>query len=152
MKRLVLILAAVSLVLAMLSGCAAQPQAKEYDLDELSKAVEESGSFTDILSEVDLPTAAKLYKVDEGIIADCEVLCSTGATTEEIGLFRCADEDAAKTMEQAAKDRAEAQKVAYESYAPGEIPKLDDAVIKRVGVYVFYIVSDDPAAVAAIVK
>lgn len=150
MKRLVLILTAVCLALALLCACAPEP--KEYDLDEMASAIEETGSFTDILNEVTLEMAATLYNVDESLIDDCVVLCSTGATTEEIGLFKCADAEAAKLIEQAAADRAEAQKLAYESYAPGEIPKLDDAVLKRDGVYVFFIVSNDPTAVAEIVK
>lgn len=152
MKRIVPILTAACMILALLIGCAPQKTAKEYDIHALAKSVADSGSFTDILSDVSTSQAVKLYKIDESLIKDCAVYCSTGATTEEIGIFQCADEDSAGIVVTAAKARAEAQKVAYESYAPGEIPKLDDAVIESDGVYVFYIVSDDPTAVAALIK
>lgn len=49
----------------------------------------------------------------------------------------------------AAQARAESQKLTYENYAPAEISKLDGAVIKQSGLYVFYVVSGDPARTEA---
>lgn len=150
MKKLLVITVALCLAVAMFAGCGTQ--AKEYNIHALAESIEKSGSFTDILSQVTTSQAIKLYKIDSSLIKDCAVYCSTGATTEEIGIFQCKDEESAKIVETAAKARADAQKAAYESYAPGEIPKLDDAVIKCEGVYTFYVVSDDPTAVAALIE
>ena len=133
---------------ALLTGCAANgpvpsPEETVCDLESLASDLCASDAFSDILSPVSDEIALGLYGYDEKDILDCVVLCSTGATSEEIGLFLCADEEAAIRVAAAAENRAAAQKNAYESYAPDEIPKLDDAVIKTQGQYVFFIVSKD---------
>ena len=150
MKKTLSIILAFCLFAAIATGCA--PKAAEYDLDLLSDKLESSGAFSDILSEVELPVAAILYGFNEADIAEGKLLCSTGATTEEIGLFKCVDESAAAKVFSAAEARVSSQRSAYESYAPAEMPKLDEAIVVNDGVYVFYIVSADAEAAAAAMK
>ena len=139
MKRTLSILLAVCMLMALAAGCGAKE--KGYALDVVAENLESSGAFSDILSELDLNVASMLYGFDSADVSESKLLCSTGATTEEIGLFKCVDEDAAKRVLSFAEKRAASQRKAYESYAPAEMPKLDDAIIRRDGVYVFYIVS-----------
>ncbi len=141
MKRTLSILLAVCLFMMCAVGCGAK--AKEYDLQILSEALQESGAFSDILSEVDVNVASFLYGFDNADVSQCKLLCSTGATTEEIGLFKCVDAEAAERVIAFAKNRVISQRTAYESYAPAEMLKLDDSIVKLDGVYVFYIVSAD---------
>lgn len=150
MKRTLSILIAVCLIMALAAGCGAKE--KGYDLETVAKNLEESGAFSDILSEVNLNVASVLYGFDAADVAECKLLCSTGATTEEIGLFRCADEAAAARVLSFAERRVESQRTAYESYAPAEMPKLDDAIVKQDGVYVFYIVSYSSAVAEKVLK
>lgn len=142
MKRISLIFLTLLMVFALLSGCAAKTQAA-YDLNALSSQLSDSGAFSDIISPVEADIAVQLYGISSGDVAESVVLCSTGATTEEIGLFKCSGEDAAAKVYEAAKKRVETQRDTYQSYAPGEMPKLDDAIVKQSGVYVFYVVSND---------
>lgn len=144
-------------LLAFLAGCAANgvvpsPDVTAYDLDSLAGDLCASDAFSDILSTVSDEIALGLYGYDEKDVLECVVLCSTGATSEEIGLFRCADDEAAIRVAAAAENRAAAQKIAYESYAPDEIPKLDNAVIKSQGQYVFFVVSKDSDTVDKLLK
>ncbi|NCC66696.1 MAG: DUF4358 domain-containing protein [Clostridia bacterium] len=140
---------------AALAGCAAHgenggPAGTEdaaCDFDSLASDLCASDAFSDILSPVSDEIARGLYGYEAEDVLDCTVMCSTGATSEEIGLFRCADEEAAIRVAAAAESRALAQKSAYESYAPDEIPKLDDAVIESKGEYVFFVVSKNRDAV-----
>jgi hypothetical protein len=138
-----------------LAGCSAHGEngkpacsdAAACDLDSLASDLCAVDAFSDILSPVSDEIARGLYGYEAEDVLDCSVMCSTGATSEEIGLFRCADEEAAIRVAAAAESRALAQKSAYESYAPDEIPKLDDAVIESKGEYVFFVVSKNRDAV-----
>lgn len=158
-KRLTLIILSACLMVGVFSGCtdnskepSSSPELKEYDLEKLAMEIYETNTFSDILDMVSAEAALGLYNIESDDLEDSYVMCSTGATTEEIGLFKCVDEDAATKVQAKAKDRIESQKTAYESYAPEEIPKLDDAIVETRGVYVFYVVSTDSSKIEDILK
>lgn len=144
MKKTAWILLALCLLAGVFSGCAPETSKPvSYDLTALSQEIYDTKAFSDILSPVSTEIAAGFYGFTPEEVTESLVLCSTGATTEEIALFRCADEQAAEKLLTAAKTRAETQSAIYESYAPAEPPKLADAIIEREGSYVFYIVAAD---------
>jgi len=143
MKRISLVLLAACVVFGAFSGCGQKAEPVEFDLASLSSQLMESGAFSDFLSPISKEIAASFYGFEAAEVTDSSVLCSTGATTEEIGLFKCANEEAAKKIFANAQARVETQRSIYESYAPLEMPKLDDAIVTQNGLYVFYIVSAD---------
>lgn len=148
-KKTSSLLLAVVLLVAVLSGCSGgnNGDGKQYDLDALADSISKTGAFSDILNEVSSDMAKNLYGYEAEDVTDSRLLCSTGATTEEIGLFKCSDEDAAARVEALAKARIQSQITAYESYAPAEVTKLNDAVVTAKGQYVFYVVSTDSSKV-----
>ncbi|MEG1316898.1 MAG: DUF4358 domain-containing protein, partial [Oscillospiraceae bacterium] len=152
MKNKILLLLAVGVLFCLIYGCAPATKPVEYDLAALSAEVSESGAFSDLLSPVQVDIAASIYSFDTKDVTECSLLCSTGATTEEIGLFKCVDDAAATRVKATADARVKSQRTAYESYAPDEMPKLDEAIVSQNGLYVFYIVSKDSAKVDAILK
>lgn len=152
MKKTITILLAVCLIAALAAGCAPSSDAKEYNFEELSTKLQDSGAFSDLLSPVDIELASTLYGFEVSDVEKCVVLCSTGATTEEIGLFKCKDEQAAAKVKAAAEERVKSQRAAYESYAPAEMPKLDDAIVMSDGVYVFYVVAENASKAEAAMK
>jgi len=141
---------AFCMIFGMFTGCTQKVKPSEYDLDALSQQLQESAAFSDILSPVTKEIAASFYGFADADVTDCVVLCSTGATTEEIALFKCASEEAAAKLKANADTRVETQRTVYESYAPGEMPKLDDAIVTQNGLYVFYIVSADASKAQAV--
>ncbi len=152
MKRMALFVLAACMVFGVLSGCAGEARPVEYDLNALSEALYQSGAFSDFLSPVSKDIAATFFDFTDAEVTEYVLLCSSMATTEEIGLFKCADESAAEKLLATAKTRAQTQSAIYESYAPAEPPKLEDAIIKREGNYVFYIVAVDYAKVQSILN
>ncbi len=148
-KRGFLILAACLLATA-LAGCGGKTNVKNLDLAAMATDLKDNGGFSDILNPVESDVAAKLYGVDAATVSDSQVYCSTKATTEEIGLFKCTDEASAEKLLAAAKARVKSQRDIYSSYAPGEMPKLDDAIVKQSGSYVVYIVTADSAKAQAV--
>lgn len=141
-KKAVLILAAC-LFIAAFAGCGKKTEAKDLDLAAMAADLKDNGGFSDILSPIETGVAAKLYGVDAATVSDSQVYCSTKATTEEIGLFKCTDEAAAEKLLAAGEARVESQRTTYSAYAPGEMPKLDDAIVKQSGSYVVYVVTAD---------
>ncbi len=170
-RRLSFALLSVCLIAGLLCGCtdntakpspggsaepagsiSPSPELKEYDLGGLAMDICGTNAFSDILDTVSAEVAAGLYGIEPGDVEESRLMCSTGATAEEIGLFKCTDEEAAARVEAKANDRIKLQKKAYESYAPEEIPKLDDAVITKKGAYVFYVVSTDSSKIKKVIK
>ncbi len=151
MKKTVILLLAVCLLVCSFAGCKGSA-AEEYDMPELAQKLLDSTAFSDFLNPVTLNMVGSLYKIDVADVEDCVVYCSSMATTEEIGIFKCVSEAAAGRILEAAKARAVSQEDIYKSYAPAEPPKLQDAYIQSNGVYVFYIVANDASVVADIMK
>lgn len=143
MKRMSLALLLACMAFGVFSGCGQKVESVEYDLTALSSQLEKSGAFSDILSPITKDIASSFYGFDSAEVTECVVLCSTCATTEEIALFKCANEEVATKLKANASARVEKQRTTYESYAPLEMPKLDDAIVTQNGLYVFYIVSAD---------
>ena len=150
MKKLLSLALAAVLVLCLLTGCGSEQEKVSFDPAEAAEALLETKAFSDILSPVDAKVAESLYSVDPEKVAACAVYCSTGATAEEIAIFQCSDEAAAKALEQSARARLESQAAAYAGYGPQEVPKLENADLRVSGVYVTCVVSADTAAAAAV--
>lgn len=151
MKRTLPLMLAVCICIFAFAGCSSG-SSREYNIAILSDKLLSEEVFSDILSPVPTDIAANVYGFDKEDVKNAVVYCSTGATTEEIGMFKCVDEEAAGRVLEKAKARIESQKTAYVSYAPGEVPKLEDSFVKSDGIYVFYIVSVDNAKVTEIMK
>lgn len=153
-KRCIIPILVFSLLLGGLSACSVSKNGgfAEYDLKLLAEDIVESEAFSDILTEVSQDIAKSLYGYGAEDVIEGRLLCSTGATTEEIGLFKCRDKEAASRVLEKAEARIVTQGNIYESYAPEEIPKLNNAVCKAEGNYVFYIVSTDSKSVKQVLK
>ena len=147
---LVLILAC-GLLTACGSGSGSSSKAADFDVTALSDELLASDAFSDILSAVSNDTALMLYSLTSDQVAECSVCCSTGATAEEIAVFKATGEDAAKEIETAMKTRVDNQNQSFVNYVPEEIPKLDKAIIVRNGLYVAYVVANDADAAQTIV-
>ena len=80
-----------------------------------------------------------------------KVYRGSGATAEEIDCFEASDEDAAKEIYDVLKTYLEDQKKRYADYAPGEMDKLEKAVVVQNGKYVFMSISDDDAKAKEII-
>lgn len=155
MKRLLILAVSLAMLLALCAcggGSGSGSQAKEIDLDALAAELMDSGAFTDILSQPADGVAARLYDFEDGDVTKYVMYTGTGATAEEIFLAQAANGDAASALKTACEQRVENQKLAFRSYAPGEVEKLDAAVIAVSGNYVILVISADAAAVRGIVE
>ena len=140
------------LVLALVLGLAAcgggaNDAPPLYSAGLVTKLVE-AGAFSEELEELDADTAFLLYRLaDSGLeradMKECAVLRSAGATCEEGAVLVFASADQANTAVDALSSYIDGQITANEDYRPGELPKLEDALISRRGETVLLVVAGD---------
>ena len=151
MKKLTAMLLAV-VMLAALCACGGGSGAKEVDLDALAAELTGSDAFSDILNPPADGVAARLYNIEDGATKQVILYVGTGATAEEIFLAEASDASAAAALKTACEERVSDQKTMFANYAPGEVAKLDDAVLVTSGNYVILVVAADAAAARGIVE
>lgn len=150
MKHLKLFLP-VMLLLALLAGCGPQG-ANNVDAAQAADSLKSALTFQDELSEAAQAVRDRAYGISEGDVVSGRLYLSSGATAEEIAVFEAKDDTAAERLLAAAKERVEAQKTAFEDYAPAEMAKLNSAVVERNGKLVALCIADDSAAAQKKVK
>jgi len=175
MKRQMRLFALTAAALLVLAGCGGQGGASKAEGDgsegaspysvEDVRAIADAGAFSEELEELDGDTAFALYKLaDYGLereeLADCAVLRSAGATCEETAVLVLTggSGDAGDSLEQAEtaaaalEDYVKGQIAANEDYRPGEIPKLEEALVRRSGNTVLLVVANDLEAAKSAIE
>ena len=85
-------------------------------------------------------------------IEEAYIYESSGATAEEIVVFKCKDSDSASKAKVAFEQRVEEQTENFTDYVPEELPKLKDAVIAVNGEYAVLSVSGDSGKAKDIIE
>lgn len=149
-RGVVCVLAACMLAL---SGCGGKEAAVnpnvELVLADFANVILTTGEFSEEMYPVPDSMVAGMYGITDA--EEARVYAGSGATPEEIGLFRFADEDAAAAGLELAKQRLSDQKRAFTDYNPDEKYRLEDyAVVEQAGKYVIYCISSSDAAAEVI--
>ena len=133
----------------------------DEELDEMRRIVDAAKAaddlksaltFQDELSEATQELRDRTYGISADDVVSGKLYLSSGATAEEIAVFEAKDDAAAERLLAAAKERVEAQKTAFEDYAPAEMTKLNNAVVERNGKIVALCIADDSSAAQKKVK
>lgn len=147
MKRIV-ITALAALLLLSLFGCSGK---KELDAGKLSEALLNGGVFAETLEAIDLEVLGYIYEVSDEDYEQALVYCSSGATSDELAIFKAKDADAAKIIAEAVRQRVDDQIDGFKNYVPSAVPKLESAYQNTYGSYVILCVSTDTAAAEKII-
>ena len=144
MKKLITMGAMLICAMALTScGGAKDAAVSGADPAQIAGVLNESVNFSEELSEVSEDVILRRYGLDSNLVEAAAGYTGTPAVVDEIAVFKTTDVAA---VEDAADARIESQKTTYSSYAPGEMPKLDDAVVTTIGDCVVVCVSDDASA------
>ncbi|MBQ6634299.1 MAG: DUF4358 domain-containing protein [Ruminococcus sp.] len=108
-------------------------------------------AYKDQLTELNEDKIEGVVGVSKDLFKSAKVYRGSGATAEEIDCFEAVDEDAAKQIESTLESYVEDLKARFKDYAPGEMDKLEKAVLVRDGKYVFLSISDDDAKAKEII-
>lgn len=141
MKRLISLWAALALTLS-LAACSGGKDPAGYDPAAVSKALLDSGAFSETLEALDADLVKGLYGLETGP-EEAAVYTSTGATAEEVAVMTFAGQEAADAALKAMEARVADQKAACEGYLPAELPKLDKAILRQSGKSVLLVVAND---------
>lgn len=157
------ICAVMALSAAALTGCgdssdsskagSSKSAAKEEpkDISTVSDKLLNEITYKDQLTELNEDKIEGVTGVSKDLFKSAKVYRGSGATAEEIDCFEAVDEDAAKQIESALESYVEDLKARFKDYAPGEMDKLEKAVLVRDGKYVFLSISDDDAKAKEII-
>ncbi len=151
MKKIVICMIVLGLVLT-LTACGGGGSKKDVDLDALASELTASAAFTMDMGQYAMQPelAAPTYGYDAADVASAKFFYNNGSA-EEIFLAQASDEEAAARLEQLCEDRTANQQTVLSSYNPDAIPRLQNAVIARSGVYVALVVANDAAAAQTVV-
>lgn len=131
-----------------LTACQGQVKPAPYTTGQVD-LIADSGAFSETLEPLDGDTAFGLYHLaDYGLsrddLTDCAILRSAGATCEEVAvLVLTEDEDKISSAQQALTDYVQQQLEENRDYRPGEIHKLEDALVDRRGAALLLVVAND---------
>lgn len=149
MKKLRIVFAFCAGVVLMLSlaACGSKQAAQGYELSALQTLVE-AGTFSEELEELDGDIAFALYHLEDGgltqeDLSGSAVLRSAGATCEEGAVLVFTSEQAAQTAKEALQGYLDSQIESNRDYRPGEIPKLENALLEQSGSSVLMVVASD---------
>lgn len=145
----VFLLAGVLLSLCACGGKEDTP--RDFTLAD-ARTLLDSAAFSEPLEEIDLDIACSLYDLDPDKVSEAAVYGSTGATAEELAVFVFTDPNAAADakahLEARITDRAEAMA----DYIPGEVTKLEKAVLEVRGATLLFVVAKDYSPVEQLIK
>lgn len=126
----------------LLVGC--QSIKSNMSISDLMNQIKSEVKFEDDLAPLERETIGWRYQIDESITAT--VQAGSGATAEEIAIFRAPDKARTKKLEKSVKNYIAETKKSFEHYIPEEVKRLDDAIIIVKENYVILVVSADAEA------
>ena len=135
MKRILIV--TLVLVLSLVS-CGSKQVAMDTVRDTVSKV-----QFRDLTFEPDLDMTLSQYNLEIQGIESYRIMSGTGATAEEITVFKLAQGVSSEDVKKACEQRKEDVYKMYETYKPAEVPMIENTQIFSQGEYVFYVCADD---------
>ena len=135
MKRILIV--TLVLVLSLVS-CGSKQVAMDTVRDTVSKV-----QFRDLTFEPDLDMTLSQYNLEIQGIESYRIMSGTGATAEEITVFKLAEGVSSEDVKKACEQRKEDVYKMYETYKPAEVPMIENTQIFTQGEYVFYVCVDN---------
>jgi hypothetical protein len=130
MKRTITLLLSLLLIASLMVACGKKPLKALPAPDALAASLLDGGVFSDELEPADADIGAFLYGLTDAEGAEMFFWLSSGATAEEISIFRCENAAVLEVVRAAVDVRLDFQKSTYQDYAPGEVPKLENAQVR----------------------
>lgn len=137
--RLFIFTLAVTLLLLTLAACGGTQVDPAAALAEMQDKI----PFSEELTPLDQAAVCKYYDVEETELTVGVASVGSGATAESAAAFQAVDGTAAQRVETALQVFLEDWIEGYSDYKPEEVPKLEEAVLRRQGNVVLFCVSAD---------
>lgn len=144
--RCVCRLAAVLCCLAALTAGCAGKSAPPPPAAELVSALAERAGGREERTLVPEKVMRKLLMLSGDLLADgALVMDASRATTTQFLVLTARDEQAAGKLEEALREYQKRTLEQYRDYVPGEVPRIEKALIRRRGAQAVLVICDDTA-------
>lgn len=150
MRKVIACMICLTVAFVCFAGCSGT-DAPNINAAELAKQLAEQGSFDEPLTELDAQSAERAFRIDPEDVAAVGAWVGSGATVDEVSVWEGTDTDAAEDIEEELKARLDTRTTDYADYKPEEVPKLNNAILERVGKYVVMCVTPDVNSVRSII-
>ncbi len=137
MKRILALL----LVAVILTACG-KSAVSSVNVDEFAKAISQSLNFDDELMPIDREMAFYIHDVEELVESVC-VYLGSGATAEEVAVFKAKNQIAVKELKEEIAEYIEDKRKEYENYIPEEVARINKAVMVENGNLVVLCINQD---------
>ncbi len=148
MKRILSLILIMALALTTV-GCGAGGE-KDVDVSALASALAQQVTYEAPLKELTAEQLGNYVTLPEG--AEAAAYMSSGTTAEEIMVVRCASGDDAAAVQASIESFLADQRAEMERYLPGEVARLESAVLARKGSCVVLCVTADTQTAEGIIK
>ena len=142
MKRILIFLLSVILVLSVSACSGDSGKISDASATDVALTVKESIVFVDDMFEVSNEVAADFYNLPEGVTDFKVYMSASGATAEELAIFKCDSKESSKQVVKACEKRIENLKDKFADYIPEEMVKIENAVIEEKNGFVMFICAD----------
>lgn len=150
MKTKFFAIVSIFLFLLALTACSGNSSSQSQKSPaEIADEIYKSQTFQDTLNAIDADMLGDYYRIDAADLSDSKIYVSGSfSTAEEIAVFQASSEQAVDNIKKAIDTRLEDLKLAFESYAPNEMTKINNPVLITKGTMVVLVLADDTAAVS----
>lgn len=131
---------------------AAVTEVQPMDVPTLAQTLSASCTFSEELMANDAYLKNHLFGFAVDTFVTYAAYVPAGITPEEVLVFETKTEEDAKALVDKLNAYVTYQIAQYSDYASGQVPKLDNPVIEVKGCTVVYVISEDNAAAAEVVK
>ena len=131
---------------------AAVTEVQPIDVPTLAKTLATSCAFSEELTENNIYLKNHLFGFAVDSFVSYAAYVPADITPEEVLVFETKTEDDAAALVDKLNAYVSYQIAQYSDYKPGQVPKLDNPVIVTKGCTVVYVISEDNAAAADVVK
>ena len=142
MKKLLFILLPGILILT-LAACGEKAPTAFDPANHTQALLDADRVFGEALEPIDQTTACALYGIDEATVTASAVYMANATSAEEVAIFTLADEEAAQAAAKQLGYRIDDRIEELTDYLPGEVPKLEKAVVETRGNSVLLLVCSD---------
>lgn len=151
MKKTISIVLIAVMLLGLLTACGGDKVADDVAVSGIEARVDEAIGNDGSLVAMDAGYIQSYMKIDVSQYADYVVkVNSKGVNIDEYGIFKGADADQTKAIEQAVTDYFALRRESWmPEYMPEEFPKLEAEHYKVMGNYVIYAILSDADAESA---
>ena len=144
MKRTLIIFLAVIIAVSV-SACGSKADISNASAVDIAASVKEALTFVDDMLEVKNEIVADFYNLPGGVTEMKVYMSSSGATSEELAIFKCKDAQTAEQVVKACEKRIEDLNEKFEDYIPAELVRIENAVIKERDGFVMFVCTDSPS-------